>query len=217
MSWNKGNSIFSSLHSTLLYVPHLFWRGDGFREEVPVKERSRTQRHQNVFCFTKVKFDMIDQTKKIKAKLCGGEWWAVKKFQRVCRMQAELSLLHLLPCNWTLGTRTPETVATGNTNVSSIVCVPGAVQCCFLMTLSAFHVLQGGLAWEKLGHAGSPNYKRAWEVNPLALWLCAREVAVHGFWRTEWSSVYYLSPHEMKSPAGDGEFSLITFKLAMVS
>lgn len=123
----------------------LLWKGGGFREEVPAKEYCRTLRYQIAFCFKKVKVDIINQIKKINAKLCGRKWWAVKKFWRICWMQIELSLLHLPPHSWTLDTRTPESVATGKHNVTSIVCVIGALWLDFLMTLYASHAFDVGL------------------------------------------------------------------------
>lgn len=37
-----------------------------------------------------------------------------------------------------------------------------------LIGLSIFHILQGGSAWEKLGHMRSPNYKGFWKMKSLA-------------------------------------------------
>lgn len=56
LSWYKGNSIFSSLHSTLFDVSHFF--GEVVASEVLAKEHSRTHKKQNAFYFKKVKVDI---------------------------------------------------------------------------------------------------------------------------------------------------------------
>lgn len=188
LSWYKGNSILSSLHSTLFYVSHFF--GEVVASEVLAKEHCRTHKKQNAFYIRKVKVDIwLIRPRKLMQNLVvesGGEWsslggrWAGYKQNTLCCV-----------CSHTAGHWTPdackstrrlprETLMSPVLYVAEELC--DSVSSWLFLLLMSYRVGLLVRSW-----VTSPTYKGFGKWS-LQLSIEGMALCPLGGWRAEWPS-----------------------------